>query len=69
MEFMRVEVKPCVYESDKLSQVEREEDEVINHSCKKIGQPWMITYPRKKDLNLLPDNYSIAVKQLGATVV
>ena len=27
----------------------------------------MITYPRKKNLNLLPDNYSIAVKQLEAT--
>jgi len=34
---MEAEVKPCVYEADKLSQVGRDEAEVINQSSKKIG--------------------------------
>ena len=45
-ESMGVEVNPCVCEADKLSQVEREEAEVISRSCQKIGQQWMIPYPR-----------------------
>ena len=57
-ESMGVEVKPCVYEADKLSQVEKEKAKVINQSGKKIGQQWMI---------LLPDNYSIALKRLEVT--
>ena len=41
---------------------------VINHrSCKKIGQQWTILHPRKKNPNLLLDNYSIALKRLEAT--
>ncbi|XP_022777780.1 uncharacterized protein LOC111319232 [Stylophora pistillata] len=66
-ECMGVEVKACVCEADKLSQVEREEAEVISQSCRKIGQQWMIPYPWKRDPNLLPDNYSLALKRLEAT--
>ena len=66
-ESMEAEVKPCVYEADKLSQVGRDEAEVINQSSKKIGQHWTILYPRKKDQNLLLDSYSIALKRLEAT--
>ena len=44
-ESMGVDVKPCVCEAEKSSQVEREEAEVINQSCKKIGEQWMIPYP------------------------
>lgn len=54
------------HEADKLRQVEREVAEDINQSGKKIGQQWMIPYPWKKDPNLLPDNYSIALKRLEA---
>ena len=42
---MGVEVKPCTCEADKLSQVDREEAEVISNSCQKVGQQWMIPYP------------------------
>lgn len=66
-ESMGVEVRPCVCEADKLSQVEREEAEVISKSCQKIGQQWMIPYPWKRDPNLLPDNRSLALKRLEAT--
>ena len=44
-ESMGAEVRPCVCEADKLSQVEREEAEIISKSCQKIGQQWMIPYP------------------------
>ncbi|PFX14529.1 hypothetical protein AWC38_SpisGene21308 [Stylophora pistillata] len=64
-ESMGVEVnKPCVCEADKLSQVEREEAEVISQSCRKIGQQWMIPYLWKRDPNLLPDNYLLALKRM-----
>ena len=36
-EAMGVEVKPCICDADKLSQIEREEAEVISSSCKKVG--------------------------------
>ena len=66
-ETMGVEVKPCICEADKLSQVEREEAEVISQSCQKVGKQWMIPYPWKKDPKLLPDNRSLALKRLEAT--
>ncbi len=55
-ESMGIEVKPCVCEADKLSQVEREEKIMIKQSAKKVENQWMIPYPWKKDPNLLPDN-------------
>ena len=64
---MGVEVNPCVCKADKLSQVEREEAEVISRCCQKIGQQWMIPYPWKKDPNLLPDNKPLALKRLETT--
>lgn len=66
-ESMGVEVKPCVCEADKLSQVEREEAEAISKSCHKIGQQWMIPYPWKRDPKFLPDNRSLALKRLEGT--
>ena len=66
-ESMGVEVNPCVCEADKLSQVEREEAEVISRSCQKLGQQWMIPYPWKKDPNLLPDNKLLVLKRLETT--
>ncbi|XP_048590228.1 uncharacterized protein LOC116612667 isoform X2 [Nematostella vectensis] len=66
-ESMGVEVKPCVCEADKLSQVEREETEVISNSCRKVGNQWEIPYPWKKDPSQLPDNKPAAVKRLEAT--
>ena len=66
-ESMGVEVKPCVCEADKLSEVEREEAEIISNSCQKIGQQWMIPYPWRKDPKFLPDNRSLALKRLEGT--
>ena len=66
-ESMGVEVKPCVCEADKLSQVEREEKIIIEQSAKKVGNQWMIPYPWKKDPTLLPDNKVQALKRLEAT--
>lgn len=62
-----MDVKPCICEADKLSQVEREEAEVIKKSCRKEGNQWLIPYPWKKDPKLLPDNQAAAVKRLEAT--
>jgi hypothetical protein len=60
---MGVEVKPCVCEADKLSQVEREEKIMIEQSATKVVDQWMIPYPWKKDPNVLPDNKVQAVKR------
>ena len=60
-------MKPCVCDTDELSQVEREEAEVIFSSCKNVGAQWIIPYRWKRDLNLLPDNRWLALKRLEAT--
>ena len=64
---MGVEVKPCICDADKLSQIEREEAEIISSSCKKIGDQWLVPYPWKRNPKLLPDNMAVAAKRLEAT--
>ncbi|PFX16886.1 hypothetical protein AWC38_SpisGene18824 [Stylophora pistillata] len=66
-ETMGVKGKPCVCDADKLTQVEREEAEVISSSCKKVGAQWIIPYPWRRNPNLLPDSKSLALKRLEAT--
>ena len=66
-ESMGVEVKPYVCEADKLSQVEREEAEIISKSCQKFGQQWMIPYPWRKDPKFLPHKRSLVLKRLEGT--
>ena len=66
-ETMGVAVKPCVCNADKLTQTEREEAKLIEESCFKVGNQWMIPYPWRKDPNLLPDNRSLAIKRLEST--
>ena len=66
-ESMGVEIKPCTCEAEKLTQVEREEGKIIEDSCKKSGNQWIIPYPWKRDPSLLPDNRQQAVKRLEAT--
>ena len=63
-ETMGVMVKPCVCDADKLSQTERKERRMIEDSCVKIGNQWMIPYPWQKNPNLLPDNKPLAMKRL-----
>lgn len=66
-ETMGVAVKPCVCEADKLTQVEREELKIVENSCQKVGNQWMIPSPSRRDPNLLPDNNSLALKRLVST--
>ena len=64
---MVVEVKPCVCDADKLTQMEREEAEIISESCQKRDSQWMVPCPWKKDPALLPNNKSLAMKRLEST--
>ena len=67
-ESMGVDVRPCVYEADKLSQIEREEAKIIEDSCEKTGDQWLIPYPwKRRDPKSLPNNRVQAVKKLQAT--
>ena len=66
-ESMGVEVQQCRCEPDKLSQVEHEEKLVIEKSCTKVGNRWLVPYPWKKDPKQLPDNRFQAVKRLEST--
>jgi len=61
-ETMGVEVRPCICDVDKSSQIEREEAEIISSSFKKVASP----YPWKKNLSLLPDNKAVVTKRLEA---
>ena len=67
MKAMGVAVKPCICSADKLTQLEREETRIIQSSCKKMGNEWMIPYPCKADPKLLFDNRSQAFRKLEAT--
>ena len=66
-EAMGVAVTPCLCALDKLSQIEREEAKIMERSCQKVGNQWMVSYPWKRDPALLPDNKSQAIKNLEAT--
>ena len=67
-ESMGVDVRPCVCEVDKLrSQKEREDAKIIEDSCEKGGDQWLILYPWKRDPKSLPDNKVQGVKKLQAT--
>lgn len=59
---MGIEIQPCLFEAEKLSQVEREEGKKIEESCKESGNQWII-----RDPSLLPDNRQQAIKRLEAT--
>ncbi len=57
----------CLCEPDKLSQVEQQDKILIENSCEKVGNKWLVPYPWKKDPKQLPDNRLQAVKRLEAT--
>ena len=40
---------------------------MIEESCTKSGNQWVIPYPWKRNLSLLPDNRQQAIKRLEAT--
>ena len=66
-ETMGVQVNPCYCEANTLTQTEREEARIIEQSCVKVDDQWMIPYPWKKDPSLLPDNKEQAAKRLEST--
>ena len=66
-EKMGVAAKPCECEADKLSSIERKDLKIIEDSCQKIGQGWLIPYPWKRDQKELPNNEAQAKKKLEAT--
>ncbi|XP_028399264.1 uncharacterized protein LOC114522722 [Dendronephthya gigantea] len=66
-ESMGVEGNMCSCESKKLSPVEAYEAKIIEQSCKKIGNKWLVSYPWVKDASELPDNRSQAEKKLETT--
>ena len=66
-ESIGIAIQPCLCEAEKLSQVEREEGEMIEESCTKSGSQWVIPYPWKRSSSLLPDNRQQAIKRLEAT--
>ena len=55
-ESIGVSVQPCTCKAGKLSQIEREEAKIIEESCEKIGNQWLIPYPWEKDPRQLPNN-------------
>lgn len=62
-----VAITPCLCAADKLSQIEREEAEIIKSSCQIVENRRMVPYPWKKDPACLPDKRSQAIKKLEAT--
>ena len=66
-ESMGVEGKMCSCETKKLSPIEAYEAKIIENSCQKIGNQWLVPYPWVKDAKELPDNRSQAEKKLEAT--
>ncbi|XP_028416265.1 uncharacterized protein LOC114540191 [Dendronephthya gigantea] len=66
-EAMGVSSKPCQCNNEKLSPAEQLEKKVIEDSCKKVGKQWMVSYPWRRDRNLLRDNREHALKKLEAT--
>ncbi|XP_063970046.1 uncharacterized protein LOC129255891 [Lytechinus pictus] len=66
-ESMGVESSSCQCYPPKLSKVEKDEYDVINASCQKVGRQWMIPYPWKRDPSHLPDNKMQAERMLAGT--
>ena len=61
-EAMAVSTKSCKCNPEKLSPIELREKKIIEDSCHKVGNQWMVAYPWERDRNLLPDNRSQAIK-------
>ena len=66
-ESMRVTVKTCSCDSEKLSPIELQESKLIKASCRKVGNQWEVSYPCKRDPSTLPDNRNQAERKLEST--
>ena len=47
-EAMGVAITPCLCPANKLNQIEREEAKIIESSCQKNGNQWVVSYPWKR---------------------
>ena len=63
-EAMGVSSKSCECNSENLSPIELHEKKIIENSCERVGNQSMVGYPWKKNRNLLPHNWSQALKKL-----
>jgi hypothetical protein len=66
-EAIGVTTKSCKCNPEKISPIQLREKKIIEDSCEGVGNQWKVSYPWKKDKNLLPDNRSQALKKLEAT--
>ena len=66
-ESMGVSVNPCSCDAEELSPIERKEAKIIEDSCRKVDNQWLIPYPWKRDPRELPNNKAQAFKKLEAT--
>jgi hypothetical protein len=62
-----LEGKTCSCETKKLNPIESHEAKIIESSCQKVGNQWLIPYPWVKDASELSDNKAQAEKKLEAT--
>lgn len=63
-EAMGVNPRHCTCEAENHKSVEEIEARVIESSCQKVGNQWLIPYPWKKDPTLLPNNIEQAKRSL-----
>ena len=66
-ESMGVNVQPCICKSDEMSTEERKELKLIEQSGELKDKRWTMSYPWKKDANMLPNNYEQVLKKLECT--
>ena len=64
---MGVNVQPCTCKPDEMSTEERKELKLIEQSCELKEKRWTMSYPWKKDANMLPNNYEQVLKKLECT--
>lgn len=63
-ESMAVSINPCSRNAEKLSQIEQKESKIIDDSCQKVDNQYLIPYPWKHDPSSLPDNKEQVVKKI-----
>ena len=66
-ESMGVRSPSCECDTGRMSPIEKTEYDVIKDSCTKTGDQWTVSYPWRKDPDLLPDNQSQVKHMLTAT--
>ena len=66
-ESMGVSISPCKCPPNKMTAEEQKGLKLIEESCNLEGKKWTVSYPWKKNPELLPDNYSQVFKKMEST--